>query len=142
MIRRNSSIDNIGTYTGVGTWHACCPVALACTALGRLLSDALSHLRRSYHSLITNYPSLLHKLSCPLPPPHLPRSPTLCLFSTLHWNPTNGRQRRIWPRIRSFPSFNPAIPPRQSSPSFEIKSPHSANPKMVTMDSQNGSPRR
>ena len=103
--------------------------------------NSLSHLRRSHHSLITNYPSLLYNLSCPIHPPHQHRSPTLCLFSTLHWNLTNERLRRTWHRIRSFPPFNHAIPPRQSSPSFENKSPHPANPKMLTTNSQNGSPR-
>jgi hypothetical protein len=65
-------------------------------------------------------------------------------FSTLPWNHTNVKLRRIWPHIHSFPAFNPAGPPRLCSPSSENKSLLSVNvnPKIVTKASQNGSRRQ
>jgi hypothetical protein len=85
---------------------------------------------------------LLHDPSCQpqLPLPRRPRSPTLRPFSTLPWNHTNVKPRTTYPLIRSFPAFNPANPPRLSSPSSETKSPHSTNLKVATTDSQNGLP--
>ena len=37
---------------------------------------------------------VLHNPSCRLHPPHLPRSLTLCPFSTLPWNTTNVKLRK------------------------------------------------
>ena len=114
------------------------------SALGRLLIDALTHLRRAYHPPITNHPSLLYKPSCLLdhlhPYPLAPPNPTSCPFSTPPWKPTNIKPRRTSPRIRSFPSFNPAILQMLFSPPSENKFLRLANLRMVTTDSQNGSP--
>src|SRR6266849_9230021 len=90
-------------------------------ALGRYLRRLLID-PPSYHPLIANYSSLLHDTSCPLPPPHPPRNLTLYPFSTPLWNLTNVKPRKTWPRTRSFPAFNPAIPRRLSSPFCETKS--------------------
>ncbi len=73
--------------------------------------------------------------------PHPPRNLTLYPFSTPLWNLTNVKPRKTWPRTRSFPAFNPAIPRRLSSMSCETKSQLSIKPRIETMDSRNGSPR-
>jgi hypothetical protein len=86
---------------------------------------------------------LLHDPSCQLPQlplPRRPRSPTLRPFSTLPSNHTNVKPRATYPLIPSFPAFNPANPPRLSSPSLETKSPQTTNLKVPTTGSQNGLP--
>ena len=79
--------------------------------------------------------------SCPLNllrPPHIP---TLCPSSMLPWISTDERRRKTWPRTPFFPPYNPAVPPKLSSPSFETKFPGLAIPRIPMTDSQNGSPR-
>jgi hypothetical protein len=107
-----------------------CPQAQA--FIGRLPRGSWAELGRKQERLLID--ALLPELSCQLsqlsqlPPPPPRRSPTLYPFSTPLWSLTNVKPRRTWPPIRSFPAFNPANPPRLSSPSLEIKSPHSTNP--------------
>jgi hypothetical protein len=79
---------------------------------------------------------------CPPSLPRLPPIPTLPPFSTLPWINTIVRLGETSPSIRSFPGFNPVIPPKLSSPSFESKTPSSINPRIATMDSRIGLPRQ
>jgi hypothetical protein len=103
--------------------------------LGRLLIGVLFS-----SSTIIDYPPL-HDPSCLQPPSHPYRSPTLRPFSTPLCNLTNVKPNKTYPPIRFLSTFNPAIPQRLSSPSFESRSPHSTNLKMAMKDSQIGSRR-
>ena len=75
----------------------------------------------TFFSTIHDPPCQLHP---PQPHPGPPRSllATLCPFSTPRWNLTDVKLRKTWSRIRSCLAFNPANPPRLSSPSFESES--------------------
>src|SRR5258708_5442305 len=95
----------------------------------------------SHHPPYSTLPPLLHDPSCLQAPPHPHPSPTLHLFSTPHWNLTNVKPNKTYPRILSLQAFNPAIPLRLSFPSFGSKSPYPANLKIATRDSQDGSHR-
>ena len=106
-----------------------------------VLIDALTFLSFTHHRLSLTSLRRVYDQSCPLNPLHLPHIPTLRPSLTLPWTPTDERRRKTWPRIPSFPPYNPAVPPKLSSPSFENNFPGLANLKMVTTDSQNGSPR-
>src|SRR6267154_3467895 len=106
--------------------------------LGRLFIDA-PFVSITHHQLSLSLSSPRAVISCPPSLPRLlPLIPTLPPFSTLLWKNTTVRLSKTSPSIRSFPGFNPVIPRKLSSPSFERKPPNSINPRIATLGSPIG----
>jgi hypothetical protein len=110
---------------------------------GRLFID-VPFVLITHHQLSLFLSSSRAVTPCPQSLPRLPRIPTLPPFSTSLWTNTSVRPSKTSPSIhsdRSFPGFNPVIPPKLPSSSFESKLPSSINPRIATVDSRNGSDR-
>jgi hypothetical protein len=94
-----------------------------------------------HHQLSLSLSSPRTVTPCPPSLPHPPPIPTLPPFSTLLWKSTTVRLSKTSSTIPSFPAFNPVVPPKIFSTSFESNPPSSINPRIPTTVSPNGSHR-